>query len=229
MPTGPGKSTISSELAGWLGWKLQVRSLYLGSKQPSRASDWAYLGFRAFRRGHRSASRWPAGSVVSTPLAGVRDVMLALHYLSVGRDRTRRYREGVREAEGGKVVIFDRFPLTSLSADRDHQLLDGPQIRSVVAAPRGPVTRRLARTEERMYRTFRLPDRLVVLEVSPDVAIGRKPDHRPEVVTVKSRAARELATIAEERRGTAVVARVDADRPLRDVLHEVKARVWDAL
>lgn len=80
-----------------------------------------------------------------------------------------------------------------------------------------------------MYRTFRLPDQLVVLEVSPDVAIGRKPDHRAEVVSVKSRAVRELATLAEERRGTATVTRVDADRPLDDVLLDVQTRLWDAL
>ena len=226
---GSGKSTISAELARWIGWKLQVSSRYLGSKEPSRASDWSYLAFRAFRRGHRSASGLPTGSALSTPIAGTRDVMLALHHLSIGRDRTRRYRAGVREAEGGKIVIFDRFPLTSLSGDRDHLLLDGPQIRSILPQPMSALTRRLARAEERMYRTFRLPDQLVVLEVSPDVAIGRKPDHRAEVVSVKSRAVRELATLAEERRGTATVTRVDADRPLEDVLLDVQTRLWDAL
>jgi thymidylate kinase len=226
---GSGKSTIAAQVSEWIGWKLQVRSLYLGSKEPSRASDWSYLAFRALRRGHRSAGTWPAGSVLSPPIAGARDVMLALHHLSIGRDRTRRYRVGVREAEGGKIVIFDRFPLTSLGADPDHRLLDGPQIRSLLPAPMGPLTRRLARAEERIYRVFGLPDRLVVLEVTPAVAIGRKPDHRPEVVAVKTRAVRELATVAQERRGALAVSLIDADRPLEEVLLDVRTRVWDAI
>ena len=227
---GSGKSTIAAQVSEWIGWKLQVRSLYLGSKEPSRGSDWSYLAFRALRRGHRSVRAWPAGSVLSAPIAGARDVMLAMHHLSIGRDRTRRYRIGVREAEGGKIVIFDRFPLTSLAGDDpDHRLLDGPQIRSLLPATMGPITRLLARAEERMYREFRLPDRLIVLEVTPDVAIGRKPDHRPEIVTVKTRAVRELAALAQERRGAQTVSRIDADRPLEEVLLDAQARVWDAI
>lgn len=226
---GSGKSTISAELASWLGWKLQVRSLYLGSKEPSRASDWSYLAFRALRRGHRSASARPAGSFLAAPIARVRDATLALHHLSIGRDRVRRYRLGMREAGAGRIVVFDRFPLTTLSADRDHRLLDGPQIRSLVPAPMGRLTRRLARTEERMYQGFALPDLLVVLEVSPDVAIDRKPDHRAEIVRVKSRAVRELAVLAQEHGGATAVSRIDADRPLQEVLLDVQRTVWDAL
>ena len=79
-----------------------------------------------------------------------------------------------------------------------------------------------------MYEVFCLPDQLLVLEVSPDVAIDRKPDHLPEVVSVKSRAVRELATLAEGRRGTAVT-RLDADRPLTEVVLDVQTRVWDAI
>ena len=37
---------------------------------------------------------------------------------------------------------------------------------------------------------------------------------------------RELATLAEARGGTPAVSRVDADRPLEDVLLDVRTRVW---
>jgi thymidylate kinase len=225
---GSGKSTVAAELASWLGWKLQVRALYLGSKEPSRPSRWSYLVFRALRRGHRELGRRPRVRALAAPIGSARDGMLALHHLSIARDRLRRHRTGVREAAGGKMVVFDRFPLTTLSVEGDHRLFDGPQIRSVVPAPLGRLTRALADVEERSYRTFTLPDLLLVLEVSPEVAIGRKPDHRPEVVTAKSRAAAELATLAE-RRASHAVARVDADRPLDEVLLEVRRRVWDAL
>ncbi len=225
---GSGKSTIASELTRWLGWKLHVRTYYLGSKQPSRASRWSYVAFRACRKAHRSVGRGRSFSALSQPTAKARDLMLALHHLSIGRDRARRHRAGVREADAGAVVIFDRFPLTALSGAGDHRLLDGPQIRSQLTGPLGRLAGGLAHVEELKYRRFRLPDQLVVLDVSPDVAIGRKPDHKPDVVSRKSRAVRELVAIAEAR-GSAPVISIDADRPLEKVLLDVQMSVWDAL
>jgi hypothetical protein len=54
---GAGKSTMAGDVARWLGWKLDARVHYLGSKQPSRQTEWLYLMFRALRRSHRAASR----------------------------------------------------------------------------------------------------------------------------------------------------------------------------
>jgi gluconate kinase len=226
---GSGKSTVTRELAEWLGWKLQVRTYYMGSKDPSAASRWSYLAFRALRRGHRDLGRrFGSSSVVATPVRGARDVMLALHHLSIGLDRMRRFRDARRDVDSGRVVLFDRFPLEMLSSNADHRLLDGPQIASSVPAF-GFVTSRLARVEERMYRRFRLPHHLVVLEVSPDVSLARKPDHRSEVLVAKSAAASELATLAETARPPVDVIRVDADRGLDTVLLDVKTGVWDVL
>jgi hypothetical protein len=226
---GSGKSTVTGELAEWLGWKLQVRTYYMGSKDPSVASRWSYLAFRALRRGHRDLGRrFGADSVVASPVRGARDVMLSLHHLSIGLDRGRRFRDARRDVESGRLVLFDRFPLETLSGDPDHRLLDGPQIASVVPAL-GPVTRRLARIEEAMYRRFHLPHHLVVLEVDPDISLARKPDHRSEVLAAKSAAVAELATLAEAAQPPVHVIRVDADQALDAVLLEVKAGVWDVI
>ena len=226
---GSGKSTVTRALAGWLGWKLQVRTYYMGSKDPSAASRWSYLAFRAFRRGHRGVGRRFGGdNIVASPFRGARDVLLALHYLSIGLDRRRRFRHARRDVESGRVVLFDRFPLETLSGHANHRLLDGPQIATVVQAL-GPVTGRLARLEERMYRRFRLPHHLVIMGVSPDVSLARKPDHRSEVLEAKSRAVAELARLAERARPPVNVIRVDADQALDAVLLEVKTGVWDVL
>src|SRR5207248_8360323 len=92
VPDGSGKSTVAAELAGWLGWKLAVRTYYMGSKSPSVASRASYLAFRAARRAHRAASAGSAaGSRVDGRLRAARDGLLALHYVAVGRDRSRRY------------------------------------------------------------------------------------------------------------------------------------------
>jgi thymidylate kinase len=225
---GSGKSTAAAELAAWLGWKLDVRVHYLGSKSPSRRSRWSYVGFRALRRGHRVVSeRLGSDSVLARGVRGARDVALGLHHLAVGRDRARRLDRGRRQATEGGVVIFDRFPLVALSEREEHLILDGPRIRRTLGARGGRLLGVMADREERMYRRFGMPDHLVVLQVSPEVSIRRKPDHRPEVLAAKSRAAVELAELAE-RAGVDTI-RVDADRPLDEVLLELERRLWGVL
>jgi hypothetical protein len=227
---GSGKSTVSREIARWLGWKLDVRVHYLGSKSPSRLSRWSYLGFRALRRSHRGVSaRLGTGSPTAVALASVRDVALGIHYLAVGHDRGRRLLEGRRDARAGRVVIFDRFPLAALSSRPEHLVLDGPRIRTALGEPLGRVVRGLAAREERMYRAFGLPDRLVVLHVPTDVAAARKPDHRPEVLAAKSVAADELAALAVRRNAGIGPIGINTDRPLDAVLLELKRRLWHVL
>jgi hypothetical protein len=140
----------------------------------------------------------------------------------------RRYREGRRDVGLGRVVIFDRFPLDPLSERAEHRLFDGPQIRTLLGPHSSRAVGALAWIEERRYAGFGLPEHLIVLRVSPEVSIDRKPDHRPEVLTTKSRAAAELAELAR-RSGRTNVIEVDADRPLSEVLLEVERSVWDVL
>ena len=227
---GSGKSTMAEALARWLSWKLEVRVCYLGSKAPSRRSRWLYVAFRALRRSHRATVR-KLGSepTVARSIGAARDVTLALHYLAIGADRARRYGDGRRNARAGRVVIFDRFPLESLSSRLEHRLLDGPQISAALGDSTGRVTGALAAAEKRMYRRFALPDYLMVLQVSPEVSADRKPDHRIGVLTAKARAALELATLAETGGDPARVIRIDANGPFDAVLQVVKARLWNVL
>ena len=223
---GSGKSTVTEELRRWLAWKVSVRSFYLGSKAPSAASRGSYLVFRAFRRagtavGPRLAERFP--------LATGRDLALAGHHLANARDRARRERQGRRDAAAGRVVLFDRFPLTALDPRMDLRVLDGPKIAGFSRTTRSPLLRRLAAAEERRYARFRLPDHVVVLQVDPEVALARKPDHDRGAIEAKSAAAREAAALIASRLGAERVSTVDAAMPLEDVLRTTKARLWDAL
>lgn len=227
---GSGKSTVTHAVACWLSWKLEVRTYYMGSKAPSRLSRCLYVAFRALRRGHRTVSqRVMARSRVTQAIGAARDVMLALHCLAIARDRARRYHIGRGDTIAGRVVIFDRFPTESLSSRREHRLLDGPQISAALPGSMGRVTRALASAEERMYRRFKLPDCLIVLQVTPKTSAIRKPDHRRDVLVAKSRAAGEVATLAESSGLPVNVIRIDANRPLDDVLLDIKGRLWDVI
>jgi hypothetical protein len=127
------------------------------------------------------------------------------------------------------VVLFDRFPLVALSTRQEHLVLDGPRIRTALGEPAGRIVRWLAAREEDLYRAFGLPDHLVVLHVSADVAAARKPDHRPDVLAAKALAADELAGLAARSDATIPPIRVDADRPLDAVLLDLKRRLWDVI
>jgi thymidylate kinase len=224
---GAGKSTVAADVARWLGWKLDARVHYLGSKQPSRPTEWLYLVFRALRRSQRATSRrLGQGSLAARPIATVRDMALALHYLSVGLDRQRHHARAHREARAGRIVIFDRYPLTRVSDRPEHQALDGRQVAVGLAQPPGWLAV-LASVEARLYRRFELPDHVVFLDVDPVVAARRKPDHHPDVIRSKCSAAAELAALAQAAGGH--VTRIDANQPLDRVLLDVKARLWDAL
>jgi hypothetical protein len=225
---GAGKTTLAADVAHWLGWKLEARVHYLGSKAPSPPTDWLYLGFRALRRSHRAASRRVGErSGAARSIAALRDLALALHHVSVGLDRRRHHACARRYAGAGGIAVFDRYPLAHLSTRPDHRLLDGPQVAGLVGQRSGGLTGALVGAEERIYQRFGLPDHLVLLDVDPVVAARRKPDHRIDVIHAKTRAAAQLAGLAEAA-GTPVT-RIDANQSLDRVILDLKARLWDAL
>lgn len=227
---GSGKSTAAQALSEWLGWKLDVRSYYMGSNAPSWASQTLTLVFRALRRAHRGLSRGGTlGPRAARPVAWMRDTALALRELSIARDRTKRHRAGQRAAQAGNIVVFDRFPLEVLSTNDRHRMLDGPRICRTFGRELGPLRRGLARTEQRMYRGFGVPDYLIVLDVRPEIAVARKPDHAFDILDRKAHAAREVAALAERSGERVHVIRVNASMPLEEMILELKRKVWNVL
>jgi hypothetical protein len=227
---GSGKSTVAAETARWLDWKVATHVTYLGSKSPSRRSRWSYTLFRALRRTARgAAARFGERSLPARWIGGVRDVTLAVHEFAIAGDRERRCMQGRAAAARGQVVLFDRFPMDALSTATEHRVLDGPRIARVLPDG-GRLVRRIGRNEERRYAGLGLPDVLIFLLVDPAVAAARKPDHLPEVLAAKTRAAEELWELASR---PGVIAtrsfRVAAEMPLPDVLVAVRRAIWSVL
>ena len=67
------------------------------------------------------------------------------------------------------------------------------------------------------------PQHVVVLDVSPDVSRGRKPDHKPEAIEEKSQAIRRMD------RNALALTEIDADQPMDEVLLQVKSTLWHLL
>lgn len=216
---GSGKTTHARIIRRWLDWKLDARGYYLGSKQPSRPSRYAYLFFRMARRTHTElTARSRPDRLLNRAIAGVRDALLYTHYLFTGIDRLRRCRAGARDAAAGRIVVYDRFPLRAP--------LDGPQIH--LAHGRGSrLKRAFARVEQRLYAHMPPPDLLLILQVTPDVSLQRKPDHDRAAILEKHQVLTNLLTVLQTNGSQPIL--IDTEMPLNEVVRALKCAIWHRL
>ena len=120
-----------------------------------------------------------------------------------------------RGASRGLVVIADRYP-----QNEDVGYNDGPLLPRLTHAPHW-----LRQFEAHAYTLAgRLPPDLVLkLEVTAETAARREPDMDPETRRQRIEAARRLTFP-----GVRIV-RVDAERPLEEVIRSVKREIWGLL
>lgn len=219
---GAGKSTIIDHLRKWLAWRLAVRTYYMGNSQPSFPSDVIKRVAKAVQRAHSGCTRlFGPNAALTRWLEHSASTLRSLRYLADAGDRMRRYRAGRRKAAQGAIIIYDRYPLDAVEVF--NHAVDGARITSSSNGHTGRLTRRLAAIEQRMYQRILPVDHLFVLHVSPDVARTRKPEHDPRLLEAKSRALQQLAGEHSH------VTHIDADRPLEEVLLQIKATLWRLL
>jgi hypothetical protein len=225
-PDGAGKTTIIDSLTEWLAWRVNLVTLYLGSARPSRTGALARALARVGRRSHSGASRVAgADHPAARAVGGASTLLDALRAVSEARDRERRAARGWRLAAQGWLVIFDRYPLPGIQVGE--RAMDGPRIVPPDDGPLAGPIRRLAALERRAYERIPPPDHLVVLQVRPEVAVGRKAPRDPAVIAEK--AAALLAFEPDGAPAGTVVHIVDAERPLHDVARDVRDIVWQEL
>jgi thymidylate kinase len=147
-------------------------------------------------------------------------VALILWGLALSLEKSRRLRASWKARNLGMIVVADRYPQTQVSAFNDGPLLGH------YANHRSRLLRRIAHFEAAPYRQAEKypPDLVVKLNVSPETAVGRKPELTQEVVERRVAAIQSLAYRAPTR-----VADVDANQPLDAVSREVKRLVWDQI
>ena len=219
---GAGKSTQSQTLAQWLGWKLDVVVYYMGSKHPSRLSKLLYLLLRITRRSHGIISRLLGEkNLLASLMKILRQSLLYSHSLSIGYDRYRRYLLGKKKAGEGYLVIFDRFPLEAP--------LDGPQIHLSTDGRMGSIANLFSRAERKLYSKIRPPDCFIVLDVSPQVSLQRKPDHKREAIEAKNQLLNEIIAKNRPQALSSRMICLDANLPFEQVLGQIKKKVWEIL
>jgi thymidylate kinase len=211
---GAGKTTLVEDVSGWLGGALDVRRIHLG-KPPKSLSTLVLKGAMAV--GRRFGAFHATGRPPWAGHDGFPGYPWLVWHLLTARDRLREYGRARRFAARGGIVVSDRYPLAQLRS------MDGRRtgmVETLTAV--GPLARGLAAYERRCYEHIREPDVLVVLRVDPEVAVSRAGED-PDFVRPRS----EEVWYADWTKVRAHV--VDANRPRRDVLAEVKAIVWSEL
>jgi thymidylate kinase len=216
---GAGKSTVLAEISRWLGWKLDVYSIYFGSGDgPASALRQPLKWARALQKRMRPARPPEQRSRVLVPrrLSFPR----ALWALVLAREKAGRLRAAERARQRGLAVVCDRFPQSQVLGFNDGPLLT-PWLESQSA-----LRRRLARYELAVYQsaTRLAPDLAVKLDISPTVAVQRKPD-----MALEECARRRAAVAALDWGPRCRHLVIDAEQPLATVLLEVKRAIWSQL
>lgn len=219
---GAGKSTIIAAVNDWLSWRLDVSVAYMGTSHPTGATrvlkEFSGVARSADRRvGRLQEGGGAAGAAVHRLALSV----MGLRRLAEARSKLARRTWAADATARGAIVLFDRFPLPDVTVLG--RPMDGPRLQQEIGQVRSSLLRRMVDREAAVYHRLGNPERLIALKVSPDVSLVRKPDHDPIAIDAKSRAVDGLTGPPGS------FAEIDADRPLEDVLAEVKATVWDWL
>ena len=169
----------------------------------------------------KAAARADGGTPPSGPAA--RGGIAKLRWvwaLVLALEKRSKMRSVVKARNRGMAVVCDRYPQVQVTGFNDGPLLAG-WIDSAWSWRRW-----LSRWELEVYRSAarNAPDLAIKLKVSPDVAGRRKPEVTAAEV---SRRLGALARIEYGERCDHLV--LDADRPLEQILADVKRAIWERL
>jgi thymidylate kinase len=234
---GAGKSTVIAHLAKWLSWRLSVRTIYMGSSQPSVFTSLVKGVSKLAGRLHTGVSRlFGKRSPAAGLSASLYTLLASLRYLSEGRDRYQRFQAGRSAVQEGMIVIYDRYPLEN--ARIFNRTVDGPRIASLETGKASRIIKKLSRVEQELYRKIQPPQHLVILHVSPEVSQARKPEHKREQIEAKSQAMESISAAVSTLNGGTHSGEngrapgssdqlvIDTDQPLEKVVLLVKSAVW---
>jgi thymidylate kinase len=204
---GAGKSTCTRLLGEWLSPHFTMMCAHLGL--PPRSLLTLLVG------GALKAEQMLNG-LRASEARGASHLEL-LRHLCTARDCFRLYERVRRFTARGGAAICERYPVSQL---RSHV---GPRIPPLLSSKPTPLARLLGSAEESYYKRILPPDALFVLRLDPNLAVLRKPDESAEYV-------RARGGVVWETDWTGTTARVvDVDRPLNEVLQQLKSLVWSVL
>jgi thymidylate kinase len=224
---GSGKSTQIKSIVKWLSWKLDVLPIYFGSGDGSSSIlRWPLklIAHIITRRGRRANF-----SPQVTNGLSFRDRNHNSWYKRLGRvpwafflalEKKKKMRIITRARNRGLIVICDRFPQNQVKGFNDGPLLAN------LAISKFRWMRRFAAWEESCYATAKMamPDIVVKLHVTPEVAFSRKPEMALTEIQKRIDAVRLLQFDSNT-----TVFHINATEPLEQVTLRIKQNIWGNL
>lgn len=225
---GSGKSTVTAELVKCLSQKLDVFPIYLGSGD-GKASwlrlplVWATKFAKTLRSNRLTADASNIEAVDrkidAKPKSKLSNLVQMLWATTLVYEKQSKLRHSSHAKKRGMIVISDRYPQTQFLGFNDGPLLSNGNASTFPHV--------LQQWEIKSYQQMAEkapPDLIIKLNVTPEVALARKPNTPAEGVRKKVIAVRALQFSADT-----TVVEIDATQPLSDVLLEAKQAVWQKL
>ena len=218
---GAGKSTVSKELQKWLSWKIDTRTIYLGSGDGSVGLMLRGLKYLASLLTRRKATEGTSRTARSDniPQKSIyKELGAGLLAVSVADERYNKILKAKRVRLNGGISICDRYP-----QDQFMGIYDGPRL--CRGENKSKMASFFAQQEARRYQYIAQmpPDVVIKLHIPDQVALDRKPDHSLENIRRKGEITHKLGFTGSK------VMDIDASGPIEDVIKSVKTAVWESL
>jgi len=198
---GAGKTTLCNDLIKWLTFKLDAHYFYFGKRPYIKSYGRQLFSITGFLFNNTVVSRY------FRKLAG------RVFYLLLMHKKLNMLRLARRLRQKKSLVICDRFPQKDILG-----FFDGPKLQT------GANTW-FAWLERKQFSRFtrNAADIVFKLQVPPEIAARRKPEHDHNLIEKKCK---HLSGISF---GEAAVIEIDAGRPYEQVLLDVKRKLWKLL
>jgi thymidylate kinase len=198
---GSGKSTLCNELVKWLTFKVDTHYFYFGKQPFIKSYDQKQFSTTSFLFSNTIISRY------FRKLAG------SFYYLQLINKKINMLRTAKTLIKKNSVVICDRFPQKNVPG-----FFDGPKLQSKKCGW-------LRRLEIKKFNRFTYAGANIVfrLNISPEEAARRKPDHTLEMIEHK------CAHLSHLTYGYSKVIDIDAENTIDQVLLDIKRKIWEHL
>ena len=208
---GSGKSTLVKDLVKWLSWKIEIRKVYFGI--PKNISLKYYS--RLIELLYQLLKRIP-DSIIKKKGVCIVDMLNAYKWIWIARKRHQIYRKALAWTAKGLIVISDRYPIREFR--HMARPMDGPRIRKELETK----GQNWADFEQNYYSQIGLPDKVFVLKTDINELRKRKKDLDISTHLMKADAVNSI-------RESTDICLINANRPYREVLQELKCRIWELL
>ncbi|PVY36664.1 hypothetical protein [Pontibacter virosus] len=198
---GSGKSTLSNDLVKWLTYKMDTHYFYMGKNPYIKSNNKILL------------SRTDVFFLDSRVSKALKKFVGSFYYLILIKKKLTFIRLAKRMSTSGSIIICDRFPQKSILG-----INDGPNLQKSTHSWTSRIEMNLFDQVNELP-----PDIVIKLNVSPDTAFERKPQHDKIKIFQKCDALNNINF------KNAKVVNIDSNQPYDKVLAEIKNEIWNLL